>query len=66
MGGLAYPKVAAGFGAAWVVARYMYASGYVRAKMDGGRGRYNGGWWYGPGLGLLGLAGWSAYVVALG
>lgn len=64
--GLAFPQWSAGLGVAWCVARLMYARGYVREKQDGGKGRYSGIWWYIPHLGLMGMAGVSAWRMVMG
>ena len=43
IGGLKYPMVSAGLGAAWCVARVMYTLGYTSDKPDGS-GRRIGTW----------------------
>ena len=61
VGGLQYPVWSAGMGAAWCVARVVYALGYVSQGKEG-KGRVVGGWYWFPqmGLGVLGgLVGWN-------
>ena len=64
--GIGMPEISAGLGAMWILGRFLYASGYVRPKQDGGKGRYNGIIWYIPHVGLIGMAGWSAWKVVMG
>ena len=42
IGGIKYPIWSAGMGAAWCLARILYAYGYVRTDKKDGRGRYAG------------------------
>lgn len=61
--GLMFPKTAAVMGAANIISRIMYFSGYVRSPAgvgDGGRGRRVGLWGFVPHLGLQALALWTS------
>ncbi|MCJ1379404.1 hypothetical protein MMC17_002505 [Xylographa soralifera] len=60
--GLKYPVLSAGLGAFWVVSRVLYAIGYTRPQIEGGKGRYWGAGYYIPTAALLvmsGMTGWS-------
>ncbi|KAI9830084.1 MAG: hypothetical protein M1826_005077 [Phylliscum demangeonii] len=62
LGGLQFPKVAAGLGMAWIVARVMYANGYANGKPgDNGAGRRIGTWGSYPFLALQCLAAYTAF-----
>jgi glutathione S-transferase len=63
--GLWWPKTAAVLGAAWTVARVMFAVGYTRSTPgDGGKGRKAGMWWAFPmaALQLLALGTGASFV----
>ena len=60
--GLRDPTWAAGLGASWIVARFMFLWGYTRATgNENGRGRYWGGWYQFPQIGLMGMAMWTGW-----
>ncbi|RVX72517.1 hypothetical protein B0A52_03707 [Exophiala mesophila] len=52
---LEYPNAAKYLGLGWVVARALYAYGYINDKKTG-KGRYLGGWFWFMQLPLLGLS----------
>lgn len=67
VGGLMYPRLAAGAGAAWVLGRVVYALGYTRVggwNVEG-RGRFSWGGFYVAAVsqvllgGLVGKVGWD-------
>lgn len=51
-----YPNAAKWLGLGWVVARVMYAFGYIKGQKSDGKGRYLGGWFWLMQLPLLGLS----------
>ena len=54
--------LSAALGAAWCVARVMYAVGYVSKEKEQGKGRLVGSWFWLPQMALgamSGLVGWS-------
>ena len=59
--GLRYPTLSAAAGAAWCVARVMYALGYVQNKKKRGGGRYAGIWYVLPELLVQGVAAWTGW-----
>lgn len=59
--GLRYPVLSAGLGAAWCVARVMYAVGYVKGKREQGRGRSAGTWFLLAEVILQGTAAWTGW-----
>lgn len=63
--GLRYPVVSAGMGFAWCIARVMYAFGYVSGVPGQGMGRQIGGWFYFPEFGLIGMAAWTGWKMAM-
>lgn len=66
--GLAFPRVAAGLGASWIVGRLMYGYGYARPGLEyskNGKGRLIGAWSTAPLLGLTGMAMYTAVQAVL-
>ncbi|KAI9650349.1 hypothetical protein NHQ30_000362 [Ciborinia camelliae] len=55
--GLEFPRTAALMGAGWSLSRWVYMRGYSRGG-EGGKGRYQGIWFWAFQLGLVGLCGW--------
>lgn len=58
--GLRYPVAAAVVGGVWSLNRVVYALGYTNGK-EGGKGRYMGIAWMFAHLGLIGMAGTTAW-----
>ncbi|KAF2864760.1 hypothetical protein BDV95DRAFT_632726 [Massariosphaeria phaeospora] len=64
IGGLRFPLLSAGLGAFWAVNRVAYAVGYTSGK-EGGKGRYVGIGWLLAHYVLVGVAGKSAWDLAM-
>jgi len=62
--GLAYPVSSAGLGAAWCVARVMYAVGYTDGKPRG-TGREVGTWFFAPQAVLLLMSAWASVKIVI-
>jgi glutathione S-transferase len=65
VGGVFYPRTAAGLGVAWCISRVVYAIGYTRPDKENGRGRSAGSIFVLFQLGLVGLMGKSAFDLVL-
>ena len=64
--GLKYPVASAVMGAVWLIGRIAYLHGYINSShTSGGKGRYQGIFYYFGQLGLMGTALWTAGGMAL-
>lgn len=61
IGGLGYPRAAAGLGLVWCISRVLYAIGYTDPKKEMGKGRYRGILFFVAQTGLFGLVGKMGY-----
>lgn len=65
--GLKYPIATTALGATWCVGRIVYAIGYKNSKHGSkGEGRYKGAFGVLAQFGLMGMALWSSYQLAMG
>lgn len=65
LAGLRFPLAAAALGLGWSVSRYFYMTGYSRGD-EGGKGRYQGMYFCGFQVLLIGLAGANGVMTVLG
>ena len=65
LAGIKFPITSAVMGAGWTVSRYLYMVGYSRGG-EGGKGRYNGIYFWLFQIGLIGLSVYNGLTMVLG